>query len=216
MPVAWNEDPPGAEQQILENAAELLRDIAVEADRRLPPTVAMAQEWHRRFYRDIALPVPCYAGEPRDSDPECPELQGYEVAVGTARGTPSELVPAALAGFETSARQAVSNLDEAIPAGSPPADARKLHGVLSLCAVLHGEWVRIHPFANGNGRTARLWANWAALRYRLPPFVTIKPRPGNPYGTAAMASMSGSHATAVAAFDQMLREHVEGTVDRFG
>ncbi|HZK16531.1 MAG TPA: Fic family protein [Solirubrobacterales bacterium] len=208
MPVAWNEDPPGTEQQIRENAAALLRDIAVEADRRLPPTVAMAQEWHRRLYRDVALPVAYYAGEPRDSDPECPELQGYEVAVGTARGTPSELVPAALAGFEASARHAVSNLDEAIPAGSPPADGRELHGVLSLCAVLHGEWVRIHPFANGNGRTARLWANWAALRYGLPPFVTIKPRPGNPYGMAAMASMNGSHATAVAAFDQMLRGHL--------
>jgi hypothetical protein len=76
--------------------------------------------------------------------------------------------------------------------------------------VLHGEWVRIHPFANGNGRTARLWANWAGLRYSLPPFVTIKPRPGNPYGMAAMASMNGSHATAVAAFDQMLRGHLEG------
>lgn len=206
MPVAWNEDPPGAAQQILENAAELLRDIAAEADRRLPPTVAMAQGWHRRFYRGIALPVAYYAGEPRDSDPECPELQGYEVAVGTARGTPSELVPAALSGFEASARHAVGGLDDAIPAGSRPADGRELHGVLSLCAVLHGEWVRIHPFANGNGRTARLWANWAALRYGLPPFVTIKPRPGNPYGAAAMASMSGDHATAVAAFDQMLRE----------
>lgn len=210
MPIAWNEDPPGAEQQILANATALLREIAATADRRLAPSVAMAQEWHRRLYRDVALPVPYYAGEPRDSDPHCPELQGYEVAVGTARGTPSELVPAALSGFETSARRAVLSLDEAIPAGQQPASGRELHGVLSLCAVLHGEWVRIHPFANGNGRTARLWANWAALRYGLPPFVTIKPRPGNPYGLAAMASMSGNHLAAVAAFDQMLREHLQG------
>jgi fido (protein-threonine AMPylation protein) len=208
MPIAWNEDPPGAEQQILENAAALLREIAADADRRSPPSVAMAQDWHRRLYREIALPVAYYAGEPRDSDPECPELRGYEVAVGTARGTPSELVPAALSGFEASAERAVAGLDEAIPAQGRPADGRELHGVLSLCAVLHGEWVRIHPFANGNGRTARLWANWAALRYGLPPFVTIKPRPGDPYGTAAMASMTGNHATAVAAFDQMLREQI--------
>jgi fido (protein-threonine AMPylation protein) len=208
MPIAWNEDPPGAEQQILANAAALLREIAAAADRRLAPSVAMAQEWHRRLYRGVALPAPYYAGEPRDSDPDCPELQGYEVAVGTARGTPSELVPAALSGFEASAQRAVLGLDEAIPAGRQPASGRELHGVLSLCAVLHGEWVRIHPFANGNGRTARLWANWAALRYGLPPFVTIKPRPGNPYGLAAMASMSGNHLAAVAAFDQMLREHL--------
>jgi fido (protein-threonine AMPylation protein) len=209
MPIAWNEDPPGAEQQILANAAALLRDIAERADRRLAPSVAMAQEWHRLLYRNVVLPASYYAGEPRDSDPDCPELQGYEVAVGTVRGTPSELVPAALSGFEASAQRAVLSLDEAIPAGRQPATGRELHGVLSLCAVLHGEWVRIHPFANGNGRTARLWANWAALRYGLPPFVTIKPRPGNPYGLAAMASMSGNHLAAVAAFDQMLREHLQ-------
>jgi fido (protein-threonine AMPylation protein) len=209
MPIAWNEDPPGAEQQILANAAALLREIAERADRRLAPSVAMAQEWHRLLYRDVALPVSYYAGEPRDSDPDCPEPQGYEVAVGTARGTPSELVPAALSGFEASAQRAVLSLDEAIPAGRQPASGPELHGVLSLCAVLHGEWVRIHPFANGNGRTARLWANWAALRYGLPPFVTIKPRPGNPYGLAAMASMSGNHLATVAALDQMLREHLQ-------
>jgi fido (protein-threonine AMPylation protein) len=210
MPKAWNEDPPDSESRILENAAALLRELAAEADRRLPPTVAMARQWHRRLYRGVKLPVPYYAGEPRDSDPACPELQGYEVAVGTARGTPSELVPAALRSFEASAQRAVAPLDAAIAPARQPSDGRRLHGVLSLCAVLHGEWVRIHPFANGNGRTARLWANWAALRYGLPPFVTIKPRPGDPYGLAAMASMSGNHTATIAAVSQMLRERLLG------
>jgi len=208
MPTAWNEDPPGSEAKILENATALLTDIAAQAARRLPPTVAMARDWHRRLYRGVDLPVAYYAGEPRDSDPKRPQLIGYEVAVGTARGTPSELVPTALAGFESNAQRAVLDLDAAISPGASPASGRELHGVVSLCAVLHGEWARIHPFANGNGRTARLWANWAALRYGLPPFVTIKPRPGDPYGLAAMASMSGSHTATVAAFDQMLREHL--------
>jgi fido (protein-threonine AMPylation protein) len=208
MPTPWDEDPPGSERRILDNAAAVLRGIAAEADRRVEPTVAMAQGWHRQLYQGVSLPVAYYAGEPRDSDPACPELEGYEVAVGSFRGTLSELVPDALKGFELSARNAVGSLDDAIPAARQPAGARELHGVLTLCAVLHGEWVRIHPFANGNGRTARLWANWAALRYGLPPFVTIKPRPGNPYGLAAMASMQGSHTAAVAAFDQMLREQL--------
>ena len=208
MPRAWNEDPPGSESRILANADALVRELAAEADRRLPPTVAMAQQWHRRLYREVELPVPYYAGEPRDSDPACPELQGYEVAVGTGRGTPSELVPAALRSFEASAQRAVASLDAAIAPARQPSDGGRLHGVLSLCAVLHGEWVRIHPFANGNGRTARLWANWAALRYGLPPFVTIEPRPGDPYGLAAMASMSGNHAATIAAFSQMLRERL--------
>jgi hypothetical protein len=43
--------------------------------------------------------------------------------------------------------------------------------------------------------------------------VTVKPRPGSPYGLAAMASMQGIHTATVAAFDQMLREHLTGERD---
>lgn len=206
MPRPWNDDPPGSEQQILDSTKAVLREIAAKADHRAAPSVAMTQEWHRRLYLGVGLPVSYYAGEPRDSDPQFPELQGYEVAIGRSRGTPSAEVPTALDAFEGGAQQAVLTLDQAIPVGAEPARGSELGGVLSLCAVLHGEWVRIHPFANGNGRTARLWANWAASRYRLPQFVSVKLRPGEPYGLAAIASMSGNHTVAVAAFDQMLRE----------
>jgi fido (protein-threonine AMPylation protein) len=208
MPRAWNEDPPGSEQQILANAGGLLRELAAEAAARHEPSVSMAREWHRRIYAGVTLPVPYFAGEPRDSDPAFPELDGYEVAVGRSPGVPSAAVPAALEDFERRARRAVVPLDEAIPVGTKPADGAQLSGVLSLCAALHGEWVRIHPFANGNWRTARLWANWAALRYRLPPFVRIKPRPIGPYSLAAAASMSGNHRVTVAVFHQMLSEHL--------
>lgn len=87
---------------------------------------------------------------------------------------------------------------------------QELHGVLTFCALLHGNWVRIHPFANGNGRTARVWANWAALRYGLPPFVTIKPGPGQAYGAGAAASMAGDDQVMVAVMGQMLRDFVAG------
>jgi hypothetical protein len=210
MPTPWNDDPPGSEQQILANTMAVLREIAARADDRGAPSVAMAQAWHRRLYVGIELPVSYYAGEPRDSDPECPELQGYEVAIGQARGTPSADVPAALASFEVGTREAVIALDKAIPVGVQPSKGPELSGVLSLCAVLHGEWVRIHPFANGNGRTARLWANWAASRYSLPQFVTVKPRPPEPYSLAAMASMSGNHRVTMAAFLEMLDAHLDG------
>jgi hypothetical protein len=48
--------------------------------------------------------------------------------------------------------------------------------VIDLCAWVHAEWVRIHPFANGNGLTARLWANSLAVRYGLPPFIRFAPK----------------------------------------
>jgi fido (protein-threonine AMPylation protein) len=206
VPVPWNDDPPASESRILANARSLLRAIGQEADRRLPPAVASAQDWHRRLYDGIDLPVPYYAGEIRDSDDRYPELYGYEVAVGPFRGVASQLVPQELESFESNARDAIARLDSALPAGEAAASSADLYGVLTLCALLHGEWIRIHPFANGNGRTARIWANWAALRYGLPPFVSIKPRPhGNPYALAAVAGMQGQHEVAVAAFDQMLR-----------
>ena len=101
-------------------------------------------------------------------------------------------------------------LDPVILAGGNPADAAQLRSVLTLCAYVHGEWVRIHPFANGNGRTARIWANWCALRYGLPPFVRLKPRPeGDLYATASAFSMRRDHQTMVAVFAEMLDRHLE-------
>jgi len=66
--------------------------------------------------------------------------------------------------------------------------------------------VRIHPFANGNGRSARLWANFIAMRYGLPPFVTLRPRPGNDYGAAAAAAMDGNWEPTEQVFRVMLRD----------
>jgi hypothetical protein len=77
-----------------------------------------------------------------------------------------------------------------MPVGRPPVTPIELRSTLLLAANLHGEWVRIHPFANGNGRIARLWVMGVAARYSLPPFIRLEPRPaGPPYEGAAMASM---------------------------
>jgi fido (protein-threonine AMPylation protein) len=209
MPVAWNDDPPGSEPQIAANVAAILNAVAAAAPVRHPPTVTMAQDWHREIYRGIALPVPYYAGEIRDSDPAYPELNPYEVKIGGFDGAPSAIVPLELTRFEDTARRAVSVLDGTIAAGGEPADGRQLLSVITLCASMHGEWVRIHPFANGNGRTARLWANWAALRYGLPAFVGIKPRPaGIAYALASFASMERHHQVMTGVFLQMLQTHM--------
>lgn len=200
-------EPPGSGPRIATNAANVLRRVATEAHLRVPPTIEQAQDWHRRLYDAISRPFDYYAGEVRDSDKRFGDLIGYEVTVGGAFGVPSAHVPEALSHFEQAAQQGTAALDVAITQGrslsalTPP----ELQGVLLLCASLHGEWVRIHPFANGNGRTARLWANWAAVRYGLPPFVTIRPRPGQPYAAAAHASMAGNHQMTLAVFTQMLR-----------
>jgi hypothetical protein len=138
-----------------------------------------------------------------------PELFGDEVSVGSQRAVESALVPAELSVFEAAMREMVAPLDTAIPVGESPVDVAQLRSVLTLCAYAHGEWVRIHPFANGNGRIARIWSNWCALRYGLPPFVRLKPRPqGTLYATAAALSMRGDHQAMVAVFIGMLDRHV--------
>jgi len=209
MPLAWNEDPPGSAAQIAANVASILGRIAGAARARHTPAVDLAVEWHREIYRDIPLPVPYYAGGIRDSAPDQPELDGYEVRVGVLAGAPAATVPQELTRFERNARHATAVLDGAITVGAEPADNEQLLAVLTLCASLHGEWVRIHPFANGNGRTARLWANWAALRYGLPAFVTLKPRPaGIAYALASYASMRGEHRVMTGVMLQMLQAHI--------
>ena len=205
MPADWNEDDPRHLPVIQKNLRRILRQILKEAPSRPAPTVALAQDWHRKIYRGAPPPIPYFAGEIRDSDPRFPELIGYEVVVGAHYGVPSLQVPAELARFEASMQEAVDRLDAVIPEGFRPGNAAELRSVVTLCAYAHGEWVRIHPFANGNGRTARLWANWCAVRYELPAFVQLKPRPESlGYAIAAARSMNGDHRAMIAEFAAML------------
>lgn len=173
----------------------------------------MAQQWHRELYDGIPRPFDYYAGEVRDSDARFPDLIDYEVLVGFASGVPAKQVPAELSRFEGAAQLGAQRLDASISADATAQqlDTAQLHGVLLYCANLHGLWVRIHPFANGNGRTARLWVVWASLRYGLPPFLRIKPRPdGSPYAAAAAAAMYGDYDVMVPVLDQMLRSYLTG------
>jgi fido (protein-threonine AMPylation protein) len=209
VPIPWNADPPGSGRRLAANLRGIALEIKHAAPARLPATTAMAQEWHRRAFAAMALPVPYYAGEFRDTDSAFPELIGYEVEVGGARGVPSADVPAALRTFESGMRSALAALDPVITIGATPATVAELDAALRIAAIAHGEWTRIHPFANGNGRIARLWANWVTTRYGLPLFVRLRPRPAaSLYAGAAAISMHGNHAPMVAVLHEMLRSYL--------
>ncbi len=47
---------------------------------------------------------------------------------------------------------------------------RTLHPI-ELASWLHNKIVQIHPFTDGNGRTARLVMNWILMRKRFPPVI---------------------------------------------
>ena len=71
---------------------------------------------------------------------------------------------------------------------------------------MHAEWIRIHPFTNGNGRTARIWTNFIAMRYGLPPFVRLRPRPNHGYEEAGIKAMRGDWKPTARSFKSMLKE----------
>ena len=45
-----------------------------------------------------------------------------------------------------------------------------LHPIVKAC-YLHGEFVKIHPFVDGNGRTARLLLNFELIKNGYPPVI---------------------------------------------
>jgi fido (protein-threonine AMPylation protein) len=207
----WNDDPAASLAVIEQNIRSLVPLLQQQARSRVVPSVAIAQDWHRAIYASVPLPVSYYAGEIRDSDDRFPELIGYEVRIGPHRGVPSANVPAQLSLFEGALQQTCATLDAVVAPGSRPDSQADVLSVVQLAAIVHGEWVSIHPFANGNGRTARLWGNWIAMRYELPPSVTIKARPaGLLYAGAAAQSMSGDHSAMVVVFHDLLRQKLAG------
>lgn len=216
---AWGEDSAADEAIIAANLVGVLRDIVAAAPQRVTPTLGLAQQWHRDIYRGVSSPPrPNYLGAFRGSSD--PDLVDYEVHLRdrlTGRvlssGVGAADVAGELAACERALHSAVAALDNVIPDSSRPADPRQVLSAVELAAVVHGEWVRIRPFANGNGRIARTWANWATVRYGLPPFVRIKPRPdGLLYGRAAHMSMGAppatrpDHSLTVQLFIDLLRQ----------
>ena len=136
--------------------------------------------------KKLHVPDPALVGAFRGD----PGLEDAEVHVEGIFGVPAKLVPQHLQHFEVDLLRQVAALDALVPFGELPSPSQ-LTGVLTLCAWTHAEWVRIHPFGNGNGRVARLWVNWLAMRYALPPFLRLRPRPDAGYDEASFQAMQG-------------------------
>lgn len=195
----WDEDG----EQLRVNLRQVLSEVRDAARQRRAPTVEQARHWQNEIKRGLASPGSPYLGRFRGE----PGLEGCEVAIGEHFGVPSALVAGALSSFKEKLQKTVGALDPLI---EPDRDltADEVAAVIDICAWVHAEWVRIHPFANGNGRTARLWANSIAMRYGLPPFVRLRPRPNDDYGEVATKAMLGDWRPTVPVFRRMYREAI--------
>jgi len=196
----WDENS----EKLSGNLEHILRALRKESHRRQLPTVEDARQWQHDIMDGLVPEEPHYVGRFRGEA----GLEDIAVIIGSYYGSHPDDVAEELNKFERKLQQIIIALDQRIPPDKM-VTASDLADILDLCAWVHSEWVRIHPFANGNGRTARLWANAMALRYRLPPFIRLRPRPDGGYGDAAEKAMSGDWQSSVPIFQQMLAELIE-------
>ncbi len=193
--VDGDEDSPLLE----DNLEQLLRRIRHDAGRRELPTVEAARRWHAQTLRNLQVPNPKFVGAFRGEA----GLEHIQVRVNGRYGVAAPQVAGELAHFEQILQQVVRRLDEWVPPGAPP-NGNQLAAILEVCAWAHAQWIRSHPFANGNGRSARLWTNSLAMRYGLPPFLRLRPRPAGDYGIVSEKAMLGDWEPTLSLFQELL------------
>ena len=193
----WDANGP----QLAANLKRIARKMAADASARGSVEASLAKRWHTEMMVGLSAPDPAFVGAFRGE----PGLERIGVKIGGLDGAAPHEVDDQVRAFERRLKTVIEALDDDIAPGAPPRTADTLDAVLDLCAWAHAEWVRIHPFANGNGRTARMWANYIAMRYGVPPFVTLRPRPpGRHYANAGRAAMLGQWEPTARLFKVML------------
>jgi Fic/DOC family len=216
----WQEDDPRNLSQIQTNAAQLVDELRANAAQRILPTPEELCRWHARLYAGCDVPVAGYVGHFR-GDPAVKELIEYEVGLGARlkdgnlekMGIWARQVREEMDAVFTGLHAVINELDGRLPVGKPPTTPDQILALISFTALAHGECLRVHPFANGNGRIARMLVAFICLRYGLPMFLHIKPRPETEdYIRASRDSMGrppnfvGNHTTTTAVFARMLAD----------
>ena len=74
----------------------------------------------------------------------------------------------------------------------------KMYHPLVVSTLLHGEFVKIHPFVDGNGRTARLLMNFVTMQNGYPPLIIKKEQRIEYYDALDMAHTTGNYTAFVA------------------
>ena len=194
------EDSP----RLRQNLKKVLCEIRDSSRRRVAPSIETARAWHKDTMAGLDVPGKEYVGGFRG---EGGALKHCRVWIGGIEGVPPEQVANALKAFELRLQRVIKELDNSCKRGAD-LDADGLAGVIEVAAWAHAQWVRIHPFANGSGRTARLWANSILMRYGLPPVVKLRPRPDGSYGNAAAKAMKGEWEPTFIVFREMLLDYL--------
>ncbi len=87
-------------------------------------------------------------------------------------------------------------------------DAREMHPI-ERAARVHGEFVKIHPFIDGNGRTARLLLNFELMKSGYPPIVIQNEERMKYYAALDKAHITGDYGD----FISIVEKEVENSLN---
>ena len=134
----------------------------------------LAEDLVRWFHAQVFSIVTPFAGVVRGVS--CP----HDVDFGPHIGAPWQECEARMSEMCARNTQYISALDEIEPAnvGKRALDTACAH---------HGEFIKIHPFLNGNGRIGRLCLNYFAVRYGLNHVSVAERERGSDYVAALSA-----------------------------
>lgn len=182
----WAEDiPPDRLWEFAVALFAVLGEVTAMSRTGLPSLGAL-EFWHRILFERF-VPVDYYAGNVRQDDANRLCL-GINVEVDSIQGADFREVIARLHRLTDSLRESISESE--LNWGFHPNNERAKRVALIL-AVTVGEFIRIHPFLNGNGRVSRLIWRRGLQRFGVPAQVRIAPRPDPPYSALMKASMRG-------------------------
>ncbi len=85
---------------------------------------------------------------------------------------------------------------------------QQLHPI-ERAALLHGEFVKVHPFIDGNGRTARLLLNFELMKGGYPPTIIKAEMRPKYYDALDLAHTTGDYSK----FVELVAECVETSLD---
>lgn len=191
----WDADSP----LLAANINTVLNLLEDQATRRDKLKLSLVKKWHAGTMAGLKVPNSAWVGSFRGEK----GLETVGVVIGGKPGVSAASVKAELGIFEKALQKDIAKLDNDYPS-SKALDVKGLAEVVDLAAWAHSEWVRIHPFANGNGRTARLLANFIFVRYDIGPVVQVRPRPTGKYEKAAAECMLKDHTPMAGVFVQMI------------